>query len=149
MTNKPRHKAPTQAYFTLALIAGLFITGTACMVLASVVQEKSDTTPALDNSPKCSAPAKDLYVSREKVTGAYITTTGTPTAHTVAYDSKWATTDVPNDKGIWYAYGPATNNLLITSTEKITRITWELPDGSQRVQEGDLTYYAPETGEQK
>lgn len=82
------------------------------------------------------------YTSRETVIGAYITTNGTPTA----LQDGWATGPTPTE-GIWYANGEAADALLISSTATVTKIVWILPDGSQRVQEGDLTYYNPETGE--
>ena len=47
-----------------------------------------------------------------------------------------------------YKHGQKTQEdpLTIEATATVTRIVWILPDGSQRVQEGDLTYYNPETG---
>lgn len=144
MTHKPRHKAPVQAYFALAVVAGLFITGIACAVLTSVVQEKSARSASHSQAPTA-RPAVFAYTPREPVTGAYITTTGTPTARA----DGWATTPADKQKGIWYAHGPETASLTITAGEPVTRIIWVLPDGAQRVQEGDLTYYDPETGEQK
>lgn len=94
-------------------------------------------------STQASAPSpKYIYQPRETVTGAYITTDGQPTALT----NGWATTPASEAAGTWYAYGSATDTLLISSTATVTRIVWVLPDGSQRVQEGDLTYYDPEEG---
>lgn len=95
-------------------------------------------------STQVSTPSpKYIYQPRETVTGAYITTDGQPTALT----DGWATTPASEAAGTWYAYGSATDTLTIESTSTVTRIVWVLPDGSQRVQEGDLTYYNPETGE--
>ena len=82
------------------------------------------------------------YHARETVIGAYITTDGTPRAER----NGWATGPTGTES-IWYANGNPTDTLLISSTATVTRIVWVLPDGSQRVQEGDLTYYNPETGE--
>lgn len=144
MIPKPRHKAPAQAYFVLALVAGLFITSIACVILASVVQEKSVRSAAHSQAPTAH-PAIFAYTPREPVIGAYITTTGTPTARA----DGWATNPADKQKGIWYANGPETTSLTITANEPATQIIWVLPDGSQRVQEGDLTYYDPETGKQQ
>lgn len=51
MTHKPRHKAPVQAYFALAVVAGLFITVIACVVLTSVVQEKLARSTSHSQAP--------------------------------------------------------------------------------------------------
>lgn len=143
---KPRHKAPVQAYFALALITGLFITGIACAVLAGVVQQKSSGSAPPSSLVPTVRPTVFTYKARQPVTGAYITTTGTPTARA----DGWATNPSDKEKGIWYAHGPDTASLTITADEPATQIIWVLPDGSQRVQEGDLTYYDPETaGERK
>lgn len=83
------------------------------------------------------------YYSREPVIGAYITTAGTPRAEREG----WATGPTGGSETVWYANGQETDELLISSTATVTRIVWVLPGGSQRVQEGDLTYYDPETGE--
>lgn len=119
----------------LALLAGCVGTAPA----------PADTEPAPTPSQVGATPAqpspKYHYTSREPVTGAYITTDGQPTA----LADGWATGPT-SAEGIWYANGPATDALLISSTATVTRIVWILPDGSQRVQEGDLTYYNPETG---
>ncbi|WP_237205749.1 hypothetical protein [Rothia nasimurium] len=82
------------------------------------------------------------YYSREPVIGAYITTKGTPRAER----NGWSTGPAGGTETTWYANGEATDHLLISSTRTVTRIVWVLPDGSQRVQEGDLTYYNPEEG---
>lgn len=95
-------------------------------------------------TPTASAPAqpspKYHYRAREEVTGAYIFTTGTPTALT----PDWATMPAGEHRPAWYAHGPATTQLTIESTAPVTKIVWILPDGSQRIQVGDLTYYNPE-----
>lgn len=95
-------------------------------------------------STQASTPSmKFHYTSREPVIGAYITTDGTPRAER----DGWSTGPTGTET-IWYASGEETNELLISSTAVVTRIVWVLPDGSQRVQEGDLTYYDPEEGKQ-
>ncbi|WP_237206486.1 hypothetical protein [Rothia nasimurium] len=92
---------------------------------------------------QASAPSmKFHYYSREPVIGAYITTDGTPRVER----NGWSTGSAGGTENIWYASGEETEALLISSTSTVTRIVWVLPDGSQRVQEGDLTYYDPETG---
>lgn len=102
-------------------------------------------TAQSSKSTQASAPSpKYIYQPRETVTGAYITTDGQPTALT----DGWATTPASEAAGTWYAYGSATDTLTIESTSTVTRIVWVLPDGSQRIQEGDLTYYDPEEGKQ-
>lgn len=102
----------------------------------------ADTEPAPTPSQVGATPApKFHYHAREPVTGAYITTKGTPTA----LADGWATGPTSTET-IWYANGEETSELVISSTKTVTRIVWVLPDGSQRVQEGDLTYYNPETG---
>lgn len=83
------------------------------------------------------------YASREPVIGAYITTDGTPRAER----DGWSTGPAGGTESIWYASGKETGELVISSTKTVSRIVWVLPDGSQRIQEGDLTYYDPETGE--
>lgn len=89
-----------------------------------------------------SAPSpKYHYHAREPVIGAYITTDGQPTA----LADGWATNPTGTEH-IWYANGEETSELVISSTKTVRRIVWVLPDGSQRVQVGDLTYYDPETG---
>lgn len=99
-------------------------------------------TAQSNESAQVSTPlSKYIYRARETVTGAYITTTGTPTALT----DGWATSPTTAE-GTWYAYGTATDTLTIEATATVTKIVWILPDGSQRVQKGDLTYYNPETG---
>lgn len=108
---------------------------------------ESATEPAKTAQSSASAQVstlspKYIYQPRETVTGAYITTDGQPTALT----DGWATTPASEAAGTWYAYGSATDTLTIESTATVTRIVWVLPDGSQRVQEGDLTYYDPEEG---
>lgn len=82
------------------------------------------------------------YYSREPVIGAYITTGGTPRAEL----DGWSTGPAGGTEHIWYASGEETDSLLISSTKTVTRIVWVLPDGSQRIQVGDLTYYNPEEG---
>ena len=115
----------------LALLAG-------CLGTAPVPAE---TAPAPVAGATPTPAPKYHYHARETVTGAYITTDGTPTALT----DGWATNPTTTE-GIWYAHGTATDHLTIEATATVTRIVWILPDGSQRVQEGDLTYYNPETG---
>lgn len=92
-------------------------------------------------APPATPAPKFHYTSRETVIGAYITTNGTPRAER----NGWATGPT-NTEGTWYANGTATDHLIIEATATVTRIVWILPDGSQRIQEGDLTYYNPETG---
>lgn len=100
------------------------------------------TAPAPASAEVGATPApKYHYTSREPIIGAYITTDGTPRAER----NGWSTGPT-NTEGIWYANGDEADTLLISSTSTVTRIVWVLPDGSQRVQEGDLTYYNPETG---
>ena len=117
----------------LALLAGCVSTvpASAPAAPASVEVGATPATPA----------PKYHYHARETVTGAYITTKGTPRAERQG----WATGPTGTE-GTWYANGDATDTLLISSTATVTKIVWILPDGSQRVQEGDLTYYNPETG---
>lgn len=100
-------------------------------------------TAQSSESAQASAPSmKFHYTSREPVIGAYITTDGTPRAER----DGWSTGPAGGTENIWYASGEETEALLISSTATVTRIVWVLPDGSQRVQEGDLTYYNPEEG---
>lgn len=120
----------------LALLAGCV--GTAP---APADTEPAPTTHQVGATPAPPSP-KYHYHARETVTGAYITTDGQPTALT----DGWATGPT-NAEGTWYANGDATDTLIISSTATVTKIVWVLPDGSQRIQEGDLTYYNPETGE--
>ncbi|MBF0807930.1 hypothetical protein E4U03_04765 [Rothia nasimurium] len=97
--------------------------------------------PVVGATPKPKPAPKFHYTSREPVIGAYITTNGTPRAERAGWSTGPTSTE-----GTWYAHGTATDALLISSTATVTRIVWVLPDGSQRVQQGDLTYYNPETG---
>lgn len=121
----------------LALLAGCVGTAPATAPVA--------TEPAPASAEVGATPApKYHYTSREEVTGAYIFTTGTPTALT----PDWATMPAGEHRPAWYAHGPATTQLTIESTAPVTKIVWTLPDGSQRVQEGDLTYYNPEEKEE-
>lgn len=119
----------------LALLAGCVST------VPATAPDTTETAPTTHQVGATPAP-KYHYYPREPVTGAYITTDGQPTALT----DGWSTGPTPTE-GIWYANGTATDSLVIESTATVTRIVWILPDGSQRVQEGDLTYYNPETGE--
>lgn len=106
-----------------------------------VATEPAKTAQSSESAQASTPSPKFHYHAREPVTGAYITTDGQPTA----LADGWATGPTPTE-GIWYANGSVTDALLISSTKTVTRIVWVLPDGSQRVQEGDLTYYNPETG---
>lgn len=108
---------------------------------APAVTDTPAPAPMARATPKPKPAPKYHYTSREPVIGAYITTDGTPTA----LADGWATGPT-NAEGIWYANGEETDELVISSTKTVTRIVWVLPDGSQRIQEGDLTYYNPETG---
>lgn len=119
----------------------------ALLLLGGCVGTAPASAPAAPETPtptqvRATPAPKFHYTSREPVTGAYITTTGTPRAER----DGWATGPAGGTENIWYANGEATDALLISSTKTVTRIVWVLPDGSQRVQEGDLTYYNPETG---
>lgn len=115
----------------------------AVVALAHPAQPEPATAPASVEAGATPKPSpKYHYTSREPVIGAYITTDGTPRAER----DGWSTGPTGTE-GIWYANGNPTDALLISSTKTVTRIVWVLPDGSQRVQEGDLTYYSPETGE--
>ena len=120
------------------LLPVLLLLGGCLGTAPAPVAAESAPTPVVGATP---AP-KYHYHSRETVTGAYITTDGTPRAER----NGWATGPISTE-GTWYANGNPTDALLISSTATVTRIVWILPDGSQRVQEGDLTYYNPETGE--
>ncbi|WP_237223543.1 hypothetical protein [Rothia nasimurium] len=102
---------------------------------------ESAPAPVAGATPKPKPSMKFHYTSREPVIGAYITTDGTPRAER----DGWSTGSTGTEH-IWYASGEETDALLISSTKTVTRIVWVLPDSSQRVQEGDLTYYDPETG---
>ncbi|WP_237196887.1 hypothetical protein [Rothia nasimurium] len=104
---------------------------------------ESAPAPVVGATPKPKPAPKFHYTSREPVIGAYITTDGTPRAEL----DGWATGPAGGTENIWYANGKETEALLISSTATVTRIVWVLPDGSQRIQVGDLTYYNPETGE--
>lgn len=100
------------------------------------ITQSSESTQASAPSPKYH------YYSREPVIGAYITTAGTPRVER----NGWAAMPAGGTETIWYASGEEADELLISSTAVVSRIVWVLPDGSQRVQDGDLTYYDPETG---
>lgn len=120
----------------LALLGG-------CVGTAPASAPATESAPAsveVGATPAPPAP-KYHYTSREPVTGAYITTNGTPRAERDGWSTGPTSTET-----IWYANGDEAEALLISSTATVTKIVWILPDGSQRVQEGDLTYYNPETG---
>lgn len=122
----------------LALLAG-------CVSTAPASAPEATETPAPASAEVGATPApKYQYTSREEVTGAHIFTTGTPTALT----PDWATMPAGEHRPAWYAHGPATTQLTIESTAPVTKIVWILPDGSQRIQQGDLTYYNPEEKEE-
>lgn len=124
----------------------LILAALAVLVIAPLAHPTPPDTPTQAPTPAVGvAPApKYHYTSREEVTGAYIFTTGTPTALT----PDWATMPAGEHRPAWYAHGPATTQLTIESTAPVTKIVWILPDGSQRMQEGDLTYYNPEEKEE-
>lgn len=107
---------------------------------AAPAATESAPAPVAGATPKPTP--KFHYTSREPVIGAYITTKGTPRAER----DGWSTGPTGTET-IWYANGEETSELVISSTKTVSRIVWVLPDGSQRVQEGSLTYYNPETGE--
>lgn len=146
---KITHPAPWPA---IAIMVSLLLTAAALNAWADRVGPSwPATAPATTSakteqnsaSPQASAPSpKYHYKAREEVTGAYIFTAGTLTALTAG----WATMPAGEHRPAWYAYGPATDQLTIESTSTVTKIVWILPDGSQRIQQGDLTYYNPETG---
>lgn len=121
----------------LALLGG-------CVGTAPASAPATESAPATvaGATPKPKPSPKFHYYSRETVTGAYITTAGTPRAER----NGWSTGPTGTET-IWYANGDEAEALLISSTKTVTKIVWVLPDGSQRVQQGDLTYYNPETGE--
>lgn len=123
----------------LALLAGCVSTAPASAPEATAPATASVEVGATPAQPS----PKFHYTSRETVIGAYITTDGQPTA----LADGWATMPAGGTETVWYANGDEAEALLISSTATVTRIVWILPDGSQRVQEGDLTYYNPETGE--
>lgn len=140
----------------IAIMLGLIITAA---VLSSWADRVGPSWPATSQATEpATVPAKTAqsseaaqagtpsmkfhYYSREPVIGAYITTAGTPRVER----NGWSTGPAGGTETIWYASGEETNELLISSTATVTRIVWVLPDGSQRVQEGDLTYYNPEEG---
>lgn len=108
---------------------------------ASAPAAPETPTPTQVRATPAPPSPKYHYHARETVTGAYITTTGTPRAER----DGWSTGPTGTET-IWYANGKETDELVISSTKTVSRIVWVLPDGSQRVQEGDLTYYNPETG---
>lgn len=137
---KSSNPAPWPA---IAIMVSLLLTAAALNVWADRVGPSWPTTSPATSSAQASAPSpKYHYKAREEVTGAYIFTAGTPTALTAG----WATMPAGEHRPAWYAYGPATDQLTIESTSTVTKIVWTLPDGSQRIQQGDLTYYDPETG---
>lgn len=121
------------------LLLGGFV-GTA-PAAAPAVTDTPAPAPVAGATPKPKPAPKFHYTSREPVIGAYITTKGTPRAE---HDG-WSTGPTGTEN-IWYANGQEVDELLISSTKTVARIVWVLPDGSQRVQEGSLTYYNPETG---
>lgn len=121
----------------LALLAGCVSTAPA----SAPATESAPASAEVGATPAQPSP-KFHYHARETVTGAYITTDGTPRAER----NGWSTGPTGTE-GIWYANGAETDELVISSTKTVSRIVWVLPDGSQRIQEGDLTYYNPETGE--
>lgn len=124
----------------LALLAGCVGTAPASAPEATAPAPASAEVGATPTPPS----PKYQYTSREEVTGAHIFTAGTATALTQG----WATMPAGENRPAWYTYGLATTQLTIESTAPVTKIVWTLPDGSQRVQEGDLTYYNPEEKEE-
>ncbi|WP_237185508.1 hypothetical protein [Rothia nasimurium] len=133
-------RAPAAGWVLLPVL--LLLGGCVGTSPASAPATESAPAPVAGATPKPKPPMKFHYTSREPVIGAYITTDGTPRAEL----DGWSTGPTGTE-GIWYANGKETDELLISSTKTVTRITWVLPDGSQRIQVGDLTYYNPETGE--
>lgn len=133
---------------TLRRLAAGWVLLPVLLLLGGCVGTAPETPAAIESAPAPVAGAtpkpspKFHYTSREPVIGAYITTNGTPRAER----DGWATGPTGTET-IWYANGAETGELVISSTKTVSRIVWVLPDGSQRVQEGDLTYYDPETGE--
>lgn len=149
----PKSPAPWPA---IAIMLAMIITAAALNAWADRVEpswpatsQATETATEPAKTAQSSEPAqvrtpspKFHYYSREPVIGAYITTGGTPRAEI----DGWSTGPAGGAENIWYASGAEVDELLISSTATVTRIVWVLPDGSQRVQEGDLTYYDPETG---
>ncbi len=144
----PNKTASSTPWAVIALMLALLLGG--CVTTHPA---NNDPAPGTSTTPQKTKPApsptrtktpptvKYIYTSREPVIGVYITTKGTPRAE----QSGWSTTPAGGTDSIWYANGAATDSLRISSTAIVTRIVWVLPDGSQRIQEGDLTYYDPET----
>ena len=90
------------------------------------------------------------YHAREPVTGAYVVTQSPAVVR--ADEGGWSSNSesLSDHSNLYYLSGPADTAfntetfLTVRASEPVLQITWVLPDGSQRVQRGDLTYYNPE-----
>lgn len=90
------------------------------------------------------------YHAREPVTGAYVVTQSPAVVR--ADEGGWSSNSdsLSDHSNLYYIFGPADTAfstetfLTVRASEPVLQITWVLPDGSQRVQRGDLTYYNPE-----
>ena len=90
------------------------------------------------------------YHAREPVVGAYVVTQSPAVVR--ADEGGWSSNSesLSDHSNLYYLSGPADTAfntetfLTVQASEPVLQITWVLPDGSQRVQRGDLTYYNPE-----
>lgn len=90
------------------------------------------------------------YHAREPVVGAYVVTQSPAVVR--ADEGGWSSNSesLSDHSNLYYLFGPADTAfntetfLTVQASEPVLQITWVLPDGSQRVQRGDLTYYNPE-----
>lgn len=90
------------------------------------------------------------YHAREPVVGAYVVTQSPAVVR--ADEGGWSSNSesLSDHSNLYYLFGPSDTAfntetfLTVQASEPVLQITWVLPDGSQRVQRGDLTYYNPE-----
>lgn len=115
---------------------------------SSAGEEDVDQSVAV--SPVSQGSLSYEYHAREPVTGAYVVTQSPAVVR--ADEGGWSSNSesLSDHSNLYYLFGPADTAfntetfLTVQASEPVLQITWVLPDGSQRVQRGDLTYYNPE-----
>lgn len=130
------------------------MTFTKISAVASLALAVSSVGPVVGVSPSVVSGVQTSlsyeYHAREPVVGAYVTTQSPAVVR--ADEGGWSSNSesLSDNSNLYYIFGPSDTAfntetfLTVKASKPVVQITWVLPDGSQRVQRGDLTYYNPE-----
>lgn len=113
-----------------ATAEGALEQSTAAFVPAPAVTEADDSAPLNGNPHESFWQDGNRYyyrASQQQVTGVYIHSTGQVRAEA----DGWATMPPPTGETVWYAYGPATDHPIISTTQTPTAIYWRTADGAE------------------